>query len=181
MPRLQSAMEYLMTYGWAILIIAVVLIGLFSLGVFGGSALLGSTCTSNPQFLCTNPSLSQAVPSGSFPGTIAVLTFTVGQATGEPMYNAIVLVVPQSDTPPLNANGISVFEADDVAGQAPITVFPSGATNAVEVDVGLNTLPNNAVGSPYTGDVYIYYNSTSSSGPATIIADAGKIITSVTP
>ena len=32
--RLQSAMEYLMTYGWAILIIAVVLAALFELGVF---------------------------------------------------------------------------------------------------------------------------------------------------
>ncbi|MCL5239404.1 MAG: LamG domain-containing protein, partial [Candidatus Marsarchaeota archaeon] len=32
--RLQSAMEYLMTYGWAILIIAVVLGALFQLGVF---------------------------------------------------------------------------------------------------------------------------------------------------
>ncbi|MGC8538978.1 MAG: hypothetical protein ACP5MK_03880, partial [Candidatus Micrarchaeia archaeon] len=32
--KLQSAMEYLMTYGWAILIIAVVLSALFYLGVF---------------------------------------------------------------------------------------------------------------------------------------------------
>ena len=34
MIKSQSAMEYLMTYGWAILIIAVVLAALFSLGVF---------------------------------------------------------------------------------------------------------------------------------------------------
>lgn len=33
-PKAQSAMEYLMTYGWAILIIAVVLSVLFELGVF---------------------------------------------------------------------------------------------------------------------------------------------------
>ncbi len=33
-PKAQSAMEYLMTYGWAILIIAVVLGALFQLGVF---------------------------------------------------------------------------------------------------------------------------------------------------
>ena len=35
--RLQSAMEYLMTYGWAILIIAIVLVALFSLGVFNSA------------------------------------------------------------------------------------------------------------------------------------------------
>ncbi|MDE1860563.1 MAG: LamG domain-containing protein [Candidatus Micrarchaeota archaeon] len=32
--RLQSAMEYLMTYGWAILVIAIVLVALFEIGVF---------------------------------------------------------------------------------------------------------------------------------------------------
>ncbi len=37
--KAQSAMEYLMTYGWAILIIAVVLAVLFEIGVFNGSAL----------------------------------------------------------------------------------------------------------------------------------------------
>ena len=36
MLKSQSAMEYLMTYGWAILIIAVVLGILFQLGVFSG-------------------------------------------------------------------------------------------------------------------------------------------------
>lgn len=35
--RLQSAMEYLMTYGWAILIIAVVLGVLYYLGIFNGA------------------------------------------------------------------------------------------------------------------------------------------------
>ncbi len=35
----QSAMEYLMTYGWAILIIAIVMIALFQLGIFNGTSL----------------------------------------------------------------------------------------------------------------------------------------------
>ena len=37
--RSQSAMEYLMTYGWAILIIAVVLGAIYSLGLFSGTTL----------------------------------------------------------------------------------------------------------------------------------------------
>ena len=40
MVKSQSAMEYLMTYGWAILIIAVVLAVLFQLGVFSGGNFL---------------------------------------------------------------------------------------------------------------------------------------------
>jgi hypothetical protein len=35
--KAQSAMEYLMTYGWAILVIAVVLGVLYSLGIFSPS------------------------------------------------------------------------------------------------------------------------------------------------
>jgi hypothetical protein len=37
MFKAQAAMEYLTTYGWAILIIAVVIVGLFELGLFNGS------------------------------------------------------------------------------------------------------------------------------------------------
>ena len=37
LKKSQSAMEYLMTYGWAILVIAVVLGALFELGVFSGT------------------------------------------------------------------------------------------------------------------------------------------------
>ncbi len=36
-PKGQSAMEYLMTYGWAILIIAVVMVALYSLGLFNSA------------------------------------------------------------------------------------------------------------------------------------------------
>ena len=39
MSKSQSAMEYLMTYGWAILIIAVVLGAIYSLGLFNGASL----------------------------------------------------------------------------------------------------------------------------------------------
>lgn len=39
MRKSQSAMEYLMTYGWAILIVAVVLGAIYSLGLFNGASL----------------------------------------------------------------------------------------------------------------------------------------------
>ena len=61
--KLQSAMEYLMTYGWAILIIAVVLGALFSLGIF------------NPAFLApkVQPGSCQVErPNG--PGTSAYIS-----------------------------------------------------------------------------------------------------------
>lgn len=66
--RLQSAMEYLMTYGWSILLIAIVIAALYALGVFGNGGLpataqpnscrvyrpygAGSTASLNLQGIC---------------------------------------------------------------------------------------------------------------------------------
>lgn len=52
MKKGQSAMEYLMTYGWAILIIIVVVGALFAMGVFKTkSAVVCSPCFSNFAFV----------------------------------------------------------------------------------------------------------------------------------
>jgi len=82
--KAQSAMEYLMTYGWAILIVAVVLGALYSLGVFNGAAFLGTSCISASGFYCTNPILS----------TGGVLTVTIGQTTGTTFKNVYLYFVP---------------------------------------------------------------------------------------
>ena len=54
--KAQSAMEYLITYGWAILIIAVVLGVLFQLGVFNLS--LPNECMAYSGYYCQNSTLS---------------------------------------------------------------------------------------------------------------------------
>jgi hypothetical protein len=45
MKKAQSAMEYLMTYGWAILIVIIVAAALFALGVFNPSTYTGRAAT----------------------------------------------------------------------------------------------------------------------------------------
>ena len=56
--KLQSAMEYLMTYGWAILIIAVIIGILYSLGVFNISTSGAGVCSASSGYLCVKPILS---------------------------------------------------------------------------------------------------------------------------
>ena len=58
----QSAMEYLLTYGWAILIVAAVLGVFFFLGIFNGNSLLPQACIAEPGFSCSNPILD---PNGA--------------------------------------------------------------------------------------------------------------------
>lgn len=95
----QSAMEYLMTYGWAILIIAIVLAALFSLGIFGSGTFTGTTCIANTGFLCTAP----IVHGNTF-------TATMGQATGTTWNDVVLCYVPNGDT----ASSCTGFSSVDV-------------------------------------------------------------------
>jgi hypothetical protein len=88
--RAQSAMEYLMTYGWAILIIAVVLAALFSLNVFNSGAQLGTSCIGQPGYSCSSPVISQN----------GALSFTLGQGSGFTAYSAYLACVSGSNTLP---------------------------------------------------------------------------------
>ncbi len=88
--RLQSAMEYLMTYGWAILIIAVVMVAMFSLGLFSPSAT--TTCAATPGYQCSAVTFNHGT-LGTFPAGNVVLTF--GQNTGQTWTAANVFWVPQ--------------------------------------------------------------------------------------
>ena len=54
MFKAQNAMEYLLTYGWAFLIIAVVLTAMFALGIFTPGQFAGQECLLPAGFNCLN-------------------------------------------------------------------------------------------------------------------------------
>ncbi len=76
----QSAMEYLTTYGWAILIIAIVLGALFELGVFSGSAFVptvnpGSCIVQRPYGPGTTEQISlQGTCNNGLPKYVSMIT-----------------------------------------------------------------------------------------------------------
>ena len=73
--RAQSAMEYLTTYGWAILILGIVLVSLYALGVFNPANFASSQCILNAGFSC----LSFFITSNG------ILTVNLEQATSDPV------------------------------------------------------------------------------------------------
>lgn len=104
--KAQSAMEYLMTYGWAILIIGVVLVALFALGIFNGSSFVGSSCTAVAGFQCSAYSLT----SSGFAATIS-------QSTGTSWLTANVFFLgPGVTAPPSSFNGLVAGCEDSIAG-----------------------------------------------------------------
>ncbi len=199
--KLQSAMEYLMTYGWAILIIAIVLIALFSLGVFSNNN-LGTSCIPESGFLCTNITLTNILPPGTPANTLAVLTFTVGQAAGAGTYNVIVGITSQ------NTTNIVFFQTPVPypfsIQESPGYTFPpnngivaelDGNTNSVTLDVGdgwifypATTQPNevgsilasNAIGTSLSGYVWIVYNASSEYEPRILIQRIARFSAKVT-
>ena len=52
--KLQNAVEYLTTYGWAILILAVLIGAFYELGVFNPQGAAGSQCVLQSEFSCTS-------------------------------------------------------------------------------------------------------------------------------
>jgi hypothetical protein len=139
--KAQSAMEYLMTYGWAILIIAVVLGALFSLGVFSSSNLLGSACIASSGYLCQTPTyVHGTVASGSTAGNILV---TLGQNTGTNWATANFVFVPSGTA--LTSSGLPSIRFNATAPTAANTAYAgTGLISGQQVQI---YLPNNALGS----------------------------------
>jgi hypothetical protein len=147
-------MEYLMTYGWAILIIAVVLGAMFSLGLFGGAGVLSTTCIADSGFLCQNLLYSH---------TTGNLIVTVGQYTGLNWGVAAVEFVPQG-TPTNSIEGTLIsnfhstsnsisFSIDSPAVVMQYLQNGGEATLTLPVSAPHNTL----IGSTVSGTIWVAY------------------------
>ena len=62
----QAAMEFLMTYGWAILVVLAAIGALAYFGVLSPDRFLPDKCTANPPFACTEYKISETADSVYF-------------------------------------------------------------------------------------------------------------------
>lgn len=162
--KLQSATEYLMTYSWAILIIALAIAALFAIGIF--KPVIGTQCILPGGLACTN----------IFMAANGLLTINILQATTAPinvsalgcnknnsithMYN---ILNPPSNQIKMQIGANYTFNVECWAG---------GSTyNAV---YSQNTIP---IGSTFTGYVVINYTESVSGFPHTIIGQVGLSVT----
>lgn len=97
--KLQSAMEYLMTYGWSILLVALVLSIIYSSDFFG-SQTLAFTCLGQPSFLCMGSTMSSSGAlsvvfgyAGSQPITITGLSCNITSEPQPPSSESTYLMV----------------------------------------------------------------------------------------
>ena len=187
--RSQAAMEYLMTYGWSILLIAIVLGVLFILGVFssvGGAGI----CISQPGFLCGSPKVSSnlgdacgctLLSAGACTGSTSVgypsVNVILG-AIGGPYSNVYFAAVPttQQLTDPSwanrgNPNDFNYWEA--VYGQGVYTPnFYSGQQANIDICMGATLLPAGSVGKAVQTNIWMMYSSSSVSNA---LVDVGEV------
>lgn len=157
-----------MTYGWAILIIAVVLAVLFSLGIFGGTNLLGTSCLGSPGYTCQNPLMTAGNYMGV--GSAAVVSFTLGQSTGSTEYNIGIAcaATTTSSGQPNTAFATNAFTYPNInTGVA--TTFYSNANTMTLVTGETATVSNilcysstgaavpNSLGTTFSGSLFINY------------------------
>jgi hypothetical protein len=145
--KAQSAMEYLMTYGWAILIIAVVLGALFSLGVFNGNSILGTSCVAATGYLCQSPLYSH---------TTGFISVTLGQTTGTSWASTNIMFVPSGQA----VSGglpVTLTSAAFTAGLGNVMTsgLSSGQSVALLIPDNIIALPT--VGTPATGTLWVQY------------------------
>ena len=153
MPKIQSAMEYLMTYGWAILIIAVVLGALYQLGVFNSGSLgTSSSCLASTGFLCQTPLLNST-------GWLAVKFGEIGISTLTITSTACTTNVT---TPSVTQNTY--------------VVLTSGQTSAIPFSCPLSS---NAIGTGFKGYLWLTYNTPTSNGIVDRIALVTTKVTSL--
>ena len=136
--KLQSAMEYLITYGWAILILAIALSALFVLGVFNSSGATGQICKINQGFSCLN----------YYMNTTGALVLTLTQ-TGSNYIN-ITSIGCSSD--PNNQHLIQYTKLS----QQPY--IPYGTAYSVTLQCYTSTgKPSINIGTAFSGSLYINY------------------------
>lgn len=129
--KFQSAIEYIMTYGWVVLIVAVLLLAGFQLGIFTTTNFYGNVCVASTSFFCSVPVLSS---NGN-------LTLSFGQATGSPIT--------------LTSIGCSNTTAEPVFRQSENVPMSYGTTTTLTFECGLSS---SKIGTPFSGTLWITYN-----------------------
>lgn len=145
----QGAMEYLMTYGWAILVVMIVGIVMWQLGIFN----LGGTAPTASGFSKIKPQLTSCKMTTG--GTFTCL-FTNGAGTAITLNSTTVKSGTTTCTPGVPGTSSVIVSMGDN--------FPVNATGC----------PTGVQGGPFSIDIVIAYNQ-SVAGTVVTRIDVGKI------
>lgn len=144
-PKAQGAMEYLATYAWALLIIAVSLAILFGMGVFNGNSLNANGCIAVSGYLCRG---------ALYDHTTGNIIVTLGQNTGSNWLTANFVFVPAGTPFVSGLPAVSFYSPQANTILTGSGGLPSGMGQAY---LYLPATGPASVGAPISGSIYAYY------------------------
>ncbi len=147
----QSALEYMMTYGWAILIIVIVAVILYSMGIFSPRSSVTATSSGFAPF----------VPSGAICGATLTVAFTTGGLPGGASSATIIAAFFNS------ATGMSL--SHDSVNATGTAITPSTVSPGTPFTVTFKSV-NCSSGVPFTAHGIIEYQYSNAAGTATVNA-----------
>src|SRR3989338_6386745 len=110
--KAQAAMEFLMTYGWAILVVLVVIGALAYFGVLNPETLLPERCELQQGLYCKDHQIKAGIDAAGTAGRIN-LNLQNGMGTG-----ILILGVVASSTDPVATCNITSLQAESWGGKA---------------------------------------------------------------
>lgn len=143
-------MEYLMTYGWVLIVIAIVLAVLYYLGVFSGNSQASQACVAAPSYSCSFVSL----------GSMGTLNTNVAVFLGGVTVNS--LGCSNTSSEPSTFSSIT-----------PISMNNGQVTSLSFSCPGIADM----LGAPFRGTLWITYSTSSQSG---LVAEVGAVSARVT-
>ena len=142
MVRGQSAIEYLTTYGWAILILLVVIAALFWLGVINPTSVLQSSCFFPADLSCRAYIIN----------TDGYVALDLGQSTGHPINVTSFLCTAQS-----NPALIPTLPRPVVIVNGDHQLIADGASNQEQCLDSNGDIASGNAGNQYKGKIFIEY------------------------
>ena len=134
----QGAMEYLMTYGWAILVVMIVGVVLWQLGIFGGGPGAVNTASGFGKIKPMEPSIKYT--------TGGKLTFSIMNGVGQGITKANISSQASGDCP---ASGVKMVY--------PMTLSGNGVMGAGEVSAELLNCTTKSAGQSFSTTLEIMY------------------------
>lgn len=166
-PNAQSSVEYILSYGWAILAVAVAAGLLFALGLFGqSSSSTPAGCIAQPNFSCSNPVY-----------TTNGISVTIGQNSGQDYYASWAFVTSVSER--IGSSGLPVnFSESNTVNMVSLGLMtPGQSVSFVFKNTSAGAIPtgNVPVGAPFDGYVWLAYCTSINCTSPTSFAKIGSI------
>lgn len=121
--RAQTALEYLITYGWVVLIISIALASLYALGIFNTNTYANDVCAITADFVC----------QGTVLASNGLLSVSITQQTSDPIN--ITAIACDTNQSLINAKHITppVYLAPGQNHTFAVTCFSYGAPYSAPV------------------------------------------------